>query len=1134
MEETTFSCSGKVTPSDPHLPPSSLLHRIHLNPILHPPSLTTFSSSTLTLFGCSHPAPTAINQLKHLIKLMEMNMRILNRHENLQELPQPHNAKDQSQMNYYHLRREILDFVVYIRNYFLSIQSELPYLQHPLTAELKSGFDEVLFSLRKFLARLKNISLHCSSSTSGNRCPQPGFHLFHLHLELRWVMITLVHQQTLQDQSQDQNERLDRALELFIQDLIFVSLKTFQRIDSSDLTMKTPFSCSCVRDLWLTLQITIPKIPQNIGGRTFWSYVNSTLDRIIQTNGGSNEEGLSWNDADKFPYKFDTKSPEIFSIWMVYHLTLLHTYPPEGSYPGSPILQESNCRQLEKILKAFLDKGGKEGERDEIDEELRTMIPLLKVMTLEFWKDKDSSVKIISYLWDCFHRRLDQPFLVQTAGPWSVSLEKKSPRDILKQVRERIYGENPKESSFGMFLKVLGTILKDNYEKREVKVWNQIRGRVYSKFSKNKVMEFSEVRLFNLISLLLTMGITADADNVVRVMMGLLPSPLEGDDESGRRVSLSFKGQLCGLALLMEKRLDLRAIGENLMAVVGVLSTRRDDLGRAMMSGFVETLSASFEKVERLDNGEHYLIGGWIDRYLLECPKNRAGTMLKMLFDLLNKSRALDLQNSGGKEMLEALWASGAARIRALVYDNDLTEENCEDIGKLAAAFTLEALRCPKMAEAQKHSAPSLFRHFTSTIYVKDVNISRIYLSIILENRAAVGELKKFLDNFDHLVIQVWLKCSISNMDGSTKTIKSYLVDVDPIRRLFPSWRDSLDFKTSNSSLLLFLNTLNTYRSSLTPSELPSFDKQIRTIFLTLEKWILTSIKSTTEDSPTSFFIYRCLGTIILTCASILYAPTPTNPLRVLITKVMLPAEDNSHLKLLAKKIFSMIILGLQTLFPRQDQILQKMIIELFNMYLPLLVIEQDRGFRIEQLINLFNKEMNDDFLEMVYDKLSMNYLMMENNELKKNSYLFMELTKGLLREGGRRALLEVIGGKVLRPMVEGFLRVHDLHPHRRQTLEVLKEIGANASYTPESIRTSLSSVVCGRVREMTKGCFEFLRGLTGVNRRLVQGVVDALEGVVEEAERGGVVNAGALRYALKQFLEFFERSDQGGINSKL
>ncbi|XP_015115868.1 protein MMS22-like [Diachasma alloeum] len=1130
MEETTFSCSGKVTPTDPHLPPSSLVHRPHLNPILHPPSLPTFPSSTPILFGSPHPAATAIIQLKHLIKLMEMNMRILNRHENPQELPQPHEPHTQSQMNYYHLRKEILDFVVYIRSYFHSIQSQLPYLQHPLVTELKTGFDEVLFSLGKFLSRLKNISLHYSSSGSGNRCPQPGFHLFHLHLELRWMMITLVHQQTLQDQSQDQNDRLDRALELFVQDLIFVSMKTFQRIDSSDLLLKTPFSCSCVRDLWLTLQITIPKIPQNLGNRTFWSYVNSTLDRIIQ----SNEEGLSWNKADKCPYKLDTKSPEIFCIWMIYHLTLLHTYPPEGSYPGSPILHESNCHQLEKILKSFLDKGGKEGERDEIDEELRIMIPLLKMMILEFWKDKDSSVRIISYLWDCFHRRLDQPFLVQTAGPWSVSLEKKSPRDILKQVRERINGENPKESSFGMFLKLLGIILKENYEKREVKVWNQIRGRVYSKFSKSKVKEFSEVRLFNLISLLLTLGVTADADNVVKVMMGLLPSPLEGDEENGRRVSLSFKGQLCGVALLLENRLDLRGIGEEMMSVVGVLSTRRDDLGRGMMSVFVETLRESFDKVDLLDNGEHHLIGGWIDRYLLECPKNRAGTMLKMLFDLLNKSRALDLQNLGGKEMLEALWASAAARIRALVYDNDLTEENCEDIGKLAAAFTLEALRCPKMAEGQKHSAPSLFRHFTSTIYVKDVNISRIYLSIILENRAAIGEMKKILDNFDHLVMQVWLKCAISNMDPSTKTIKSYLVDVDPIRKLFPSWRDSLDFKTSNTSLLLFLNTLSTYRSSLTPSELPPLDKQIKTIFLTLDKWVLSPVKPTTEDSPTSLFIYRCLGTIILTCAPILYTPTPTNPLRVLITKIMLPAEDNSHLKLLGKKIFSMIVLGLQTLSPKQDQILQKIVVELFNVYLPLLITEHDRSFRIEQLINLFNKEISDDFVEVIFDKLSSNYLTIENNELRKNSYLFMELMKGLLREGGRRALVEVIGGKVLKLVIEGFLRVHDLHPHRRQTFELIKELCGNAFYSPEGIKGSLCAVVCGRVREMTKGCFEFLRGLAGVDRGLVQGVVDALEGVVGDAERGGMVYVGALRYALKQFMQFLGRGVGQGENFKL
>lgn len=59
-----------------------------------------------------------------------------------------------------------------------------------------------------------------------------------------------------------------------------------------------------------------------------------------------------------------------------------------------------------------------------------------------------------------------------------------------------------------------GTFLK-KYGKTDPKCWNQIKGRIYTKFSKNKVSEFSESGLYNFISLFFTLAITANITNVV-------------------------------------------------------------------------------------------------------------------------------------------------------------------------------------------------------------------------------------------------------------------------------------------------------------------------------------------------------------------------------------------------------------------------------------------------------------------------------------------------------------------------------------------------------------------------------------------------------------------------------------------
>lgn len=72
-------------------------------------------------------------------------------------------------------------------------------------------------------------------------------------------------------------------------------------------------------------------------------------------------------------------------------------------------------------MKTYISKGGKDGERDEIDEELCIMIPLLNTIVTNWWHPQ---VSIISLLWDCFHKRLDEPFLLQVSGPWTLSVEK--------------------------------------------------------------------------------------------------------------------------------------------------------------------------------------------------------------------------------------------------------------------------------------------------------------------------------------------------------------------------------------------------------------------------------------------------------------------------------------------------------------------------------------------------------------------------------------------------------------------------------------------------------------------------------------------------------------------------------------
>lgn len=60
--------------------------------------------------------------------------------------------------------------------------------------------------------------------------------------------------------------------------------------------------------------------------------------------------------------------------------------------------------------------------------------------------------------------------------------------------------------------------------------WNQIRGRIYSKLSASKVQALTEMGLYHLTSLFLTLGVTADLSEVVSPLLpGFKPSSFFSD-----------------------------------------------------------------------------------------------------------------------------------------------------------------------------------------------------------------------------------------------------------------------------------------------------------------------------------------------------------------------------------------------------------------------------------------------------------------------------------------------------------------------------------------------------------------------------------------------------------------------------
>lgn len=74
-----------------------------------------------------------------------------------------------------------------------------------------------------------------------------------------------------------------------------------------------------------------------------------------------------------------------------------------------------------------------------------------------------------------------------------------------------------------------------------------------------------------------------------------------------------------------------------------MISCRKDEISRSMMTSFVDVLNIILSGNEKMNLEEFNFIGDWIDRYLLECPKNRNTSLLEMLANVSEKCIVLQV-----------------------------------------------------------------------------------------------------------------------------------------------------------------------------------------------------------------------------------------------------------------------------------------------------------------------------------------------------------------------------------------------------------------------------------------------------------------------------------------------------------
>ena len=114
--------------------------------------------------------------------------------------------------------------------------------------------------------------------------------------------------------------------------------------------------------------------------------------------------------------------------------------------------------------------------------------------------------------------------------------------------------------------------------------------------------------------------------------------------------------------------------------------------------------------------------------------------------------------------------------------------------------------------------------------------------------------------------------------------------------------------------------------------------------------------------------------------------------LRLLINKVALPAENSpiGYVKNVAKRIFSMIMLGIENLNVKSDIILQALIRDLFEQYLPLLITQSNaNNFKVSDSLLKSFSEAKVEFSRFIFKKLADHFIVVPaENTTHKHCFL--------------------------------------------------------------------------------------------------------------------------------------------------
>ncbi|XP_034553027.1 protein MMS22-like isoform X2 [Notolabrus celidotus] len=692
-----------------------------------------------------------------------------------------------------------------------------------LEAQLPSAVLEELFGITLLIGRLKDLPANIQSaftiSNQGKIFP-PSWHLLHLHLDIHWSVLEILH--ILGHKMQGQVVYAHQFVNLtgenltdtslfeehlcgLLCDLTGLAIGKYSKVRPTVALGSHHFLCSCTKELWVLLMHLLEQRKKVLHTQSFWNYMNSLLRPLVSGKQAAEQfTGLPTH----------CKDPLGFTWWLVTHLAMLGQYSRNGTLQKENHLGD-NWTLVEELLKLTCNtKGGL------AEEQIRMHVHCCLSLSL-LWEPSTSAV---STLWDYYSRNLNSSFTVPWLGISGVGTLYKSPLALLEQARCCCHPSDLHSSghtqlycsanSFHIFLRVLALCLAQ--DRAGGVAQRQIKGRIYSKFSSKKMQDLSEAGLMNFLLLFLVVARQVELEDVASrasELLGFLPS----NCPPGHR-TLVWRGQLSLLLLFQERGLDVGAqaswLASSFNETAKEFYNKTTEVSRRLalwgpLGSYLEGVAEVFEMSTSLGLSEEKLLNEGFDWLLPACRLSELNSALGFLQIILAQLRRV--HQRGVQSASTSAWAPGntsvvkerhlavAAKLWAHFFpflrSLRLSQTPPAQLADAAAGFTLLAFDLPSSApqDLQPNPVQSIMQCFGWDDMVHPLLVTR-YLAHLLQNSELLASMSSnsavVAGSAQSLSVRAWFRCVIQqhlhkNQDGSdSKTGQALEEQLSELTRL--------------------------------------------------------------------------------------------------------------------------------------------------------------------------------------------------------------------------------------------------------------------------------------------------------------------------------------------------------------